>query len=71
MAKVLIIEDEKAMSDLVALKFKMDGFEVGQAMSLSEAKTMLSGSGPFDAILTDFLLPDGQLVDFDNISHQA
>ncbi|KKS13897.1 hypothetical protein A2617_02565 [Candidatus Daviesbacteria bacterium RIFOXYD1_FULL_41_10] len=64
MAKVLIIEDEKAMSDLVALKFKMDGFEVGQAMSLSEAKTMLSGSGPFDAILTDFLLPDGQLVDF-------
>ncbi len=64
MAKVLIIEDEKAMSDLVALKFKIDGFEVVQALSLAEAKTMIVGSGPFDAILTDYLLPDGDLVDF-------
>lgn len=63
MAKVLLIEDEKAMSDLVALKFKVEGFEVDQAFNLAEAKEKLATS-TYDAILTDYLLPDGDLVDF-------
>ena len=63
MARVLIIEDEKAMSDLVALKFKVEGFEVEQAFSLAEAKEKLNSAGT-DIILTDYLLPDGDLVDF-------
>ncbi|MCL5784984.1 MAG: response regulator [Patescibacteria group bacterium] len=63
MAKVLIIEDEKAMSDLIAIKFRVEGFEVEQAFSLAEAKEKLSVAS-FDAVLTDFLLPDGDLVDF-------
>lgn len=62
--KVLIIEDEKAMSDLVALKFKVDGFEVEQAFNFTEAKSKVVQNGPFAAILTDYLLPDGDLVDF-------
>lgn len=62
--KVLIIEDEKAMSDLIAIKFKVEGFEVEQAFSLAEAKQKVMESGPFAAILTDFLLPDGDLIDF-------
>lgn len=62
--KVLIIEDEKAMSDLVAIKFKVEGFEVEQAFNFAEAKTKVVQNGPFSAILTDFLLPDGDLADF-------
>lgn len=62
--KVLLIEDEKAMSDLIAIKFKVEGFEVEQAFSLVEAKQKLINNGPFSAVLTDFLLPDGDLVDF-------
>lgn len=62
--KVLIIEDEKAMSDLVALKFKVEGIDVEQAFTFTEAKTKIVQNGPFSAILTDFLLPDGELVDF-------
>lgn len=62
--KVLIIEDEKAMSDLVAIKFKVEGFEVEQAFDFAEAKAKIVQNGPFSAILTDFLLPDGDLVDF-------
>lgn len=62
--KVLIIEDEKAMSDLVALKFKVDGFEVEQAFNFAEARDKVAQNGPFSAILTDYLLPDGDLVDF-------
>ena len=64
MAKVLIIEDEKAMSDLVAIKFKVEGFEVDQAFGFADAKERLTKGGPYNAILTDYLLPDGNLVDF-------
>lgn len=64
MAKILIIEDERAMSDLIAIKFKVEGFEVEQAGNLGEAKTKLSTTGPYDVILTDYLLPDGDLTDF-------
>lgn len=63
MAKVLLIEDEKAMSDLIAVKFKVEGFEVDQAFTLAEAKAKLT-TGPYQAVLTDYLLPDGNLPDF-------
>lgn len=63
MAKVLLIEDEKAMSDLIALKFKVENFEVDQAFNLAEAKEKLT-SANYDAVLTDYLLPDGDLTDF-------
>lgn len=63
--KVLIIEDEKAMSDLIAIKFKVEGFDVEQAGSFVEAQQKVSSIvGPFDVILSDYLLPDSQLVDF-------
>ncbi|MDD2823550.1 MAG: response regulator [Candidatus Daviesbacteria bacterium] len=64
MAKILIIEDEKAMSDLVAIRFKVEGFEVDQAFTLTEAKQKLMSGSNFDIVLTDYLLPDGDLVDF-------
>lgn len=63
MAKVLLIEDEKAMSDLIALKFKVEGFEVDQAFNLAEAKAKVT-SATYDAVLTDYLLPDGDLTEF-------
>lgn len=63
MAKVLLVEDEKAMSDLIAVKFRVEGFEVDQAFSLAEAKSKLA-AGPYQAVLTDYLLPDGNLPDF-------
>ncbi len=63
MSRVLIIEDEKAMSDLVAIKFRVEGFEVDQAGNLAEAKNLVS-TKHYDAILSDYLLPDGDLVDF-------
>lgn len=64
MARVLIIEDEKAMSDLIAIKFRVEGLEVEQAFDLHEAREKLKSAWPIDAVLTDFLLPDGDLLDF-------
>lgn len=63
MAKILIIEDEKAMSDLIALKFNVEGFEVVQAGTLGEARQKISSQGPFNFILLDYLLPDGDSAD--------
>lgn len=51
------------MSDLIAIKFKVEGFEVDQAFSLSEAKQKLSATTPYNAILSDYLLPDGNALD--------
>ncbi len=62
--KILIIEDEKAMGDLLAIKFKVEGFTVEHATSLKEAKDNLISTGPYNLILTDYLLPDGDLIDF-------
>lgn len=64
MAKILIIEDEKAMSDLVAIRFKVEGFEVDQAYNLTEAKQKLGQGIIYNIILTDYLLPDGDLIEF-------
>lgn len=64
MAKILIIEDEKAMSDLVAIRFKVEGFEVDQAYNLTEAKQKLGQGVIYNIILTDYLLPDGDLIEF-------
>jgi CheY-like chemotaxis protein len=64
MAHILIIEDEKAMSDLVSIRFKVEGFEVDQAFTLNEAKQKLMAGSKFDVVLTDYLLPDGDLVEF-------
>lgn len=64
MAKILIIEDEKAMSDLVSIRFKVEGFEVEQAFNLTEAKQKLGQGIKYDVILTDYLLPDGDLIEF-------
>lgn len=61
--KILLIEDEKAMSDLIALKFNIEGFTISQASSLAEARQKLTTEGPFDFILADYLLPDGDSTD--------
>lgn len=61
--KVLIIEDEKAMSDLIAIKFQVEGIEVVQALSLAAAREKITTAGPFNLILTDYLLPDGNSTD--------
>ena len=62
--KILVIEDEKAMSDLIAIKFKIEGFEVDQAGNLAEAKERVSAGVSYDVILSDYLMPDGDLTDF-------
>ena len=63
MAKLLTVEDETAIRELLAFICETDGHEVVKAASLAEARAVLTADRP-DLILLDVMLPDGSGFDF-------
>jgi len=57
MDKILIIEDDRAISDLIRLNLNMAGYESRQALSGNEALKVLENYVP-NLILLDVMLPD-------------
>ena len=61
MARVLVIEDDAAINDVVATRLARDGHVVTQAFSGSEARLLLGGAGEkdaaFDIVVCDLMLP--------------
>ena len=57
MAKILVLEDEKAINDLVALNLGMVGHTTVQAYSGKEALRAAQET-PFDLLILDVMLPD-------------
>lgn len=60
--KVLLVEDDKNISDSLSSYLRDEGFDVLTTSSLVEARTTLS-SAPSIMVL-DWMLPDGQGLDF-------
>jgi two-component system response regulator PilR (NtrC family) len=56
--RILIVDDEQSMREMLAILLKKEGLEVRSAGSRSEAAELLRG-GPVDLVLTDVKLPDG------------
>jgi two-component system, NtrC family, response regulator PilR len=56
--RILIVDDEQSMREMLAILLKKEGLEVRSAGSRSEAAETLR-SGPVDVVLTDVKLPDG------------
>lgn len=56
-ARVLIVEDEKEIADLISLYLTREGIETVPAFSGEEALTRLEKEGPFDLIALDINLP--------------
>lgn len=56
MTKILVIEDEEAISELIRLNLTMVGFDVVQAMDGQEGLDLIKSSNP-DLILLDIMLP--------------
>ncbi len=56
MTKILVIEDEEAISELIRLNLSMVGYSVEQAMDGQEGLDMIKSSKP-DLILLDLMLP--------------
>ena len=57
MAKILILEDERAINDLIALNLRMVGHTAEQALTGREA-IELAKKEPFDLLILDVMLPD-------------
>jgi two-component system phosphate regulon response regulator PhoB len=57
--KVLIVEDESAIAELIAINLKHHGYEIRHAFDTLEAEALLKDELP-DLILLDWMLPGGQ-----------
>lgn len=60
--RILIVEDEAVLRKVLARLFVREGYEVATAGSRAEALDQL-GRGPFEALLLDVTLPDGDGLD--------
>lgn len=57
MARVLIIEDERALRDVVAYNLRRTGYETLEAGTASEGLSLLRSARP-DLVVLDLMLPD-------------
>jgi len=57
--RVLVLEDEASLRDILALILEDFGYEVEEAGTLAEAREKLEEKGGFDLALVDLRLPDG------------
>ena len=58
MNKILVVEDEKTLSEIISLKLQEEGFEVDNAYDGEEALKKLTESANLpDLVLLDILLP--------------
>lgn len=62
-AKLLVVEDEKAIREMLSMSLSKAGYEVLQASNVSTAKTLLECHSP-DLLLLDWMLPDTSGIDF-------
>jgi two-component system response regulator PilR (NtrC family) len=60
--RVLIVDDERSMRDMLAILLKKEGLDVCTAASRAEAADVLS-QGPVDLVLTDVRLQDGDGIE--------
>jgi two-component system response regulator PilR (NtrC family) len=57
--RILIVDDEPSMREMLGIMLRKEGFEILAAQSRAEAATLLGQGGPVDMVLTDVKLPDG------------
>jgi DNA-binding response OmpR family regulator len=63
LSRLLLIDDDLRLTDMVSGYLRHNGFEVETAGSLAAGREQLS-RGVFDALLLDLMLPDGDGLDF-------
>ena len=61
MERVMIVEDHSAFAQALELVLeKADGTEVVLARTLEEGRGLIQSGGPFDLVVLDLTLPDGE-----------
>ncbi|MBW7869019.1 MAG: response regulator transcription factor [Brumimicrobium sp.] len=56
--KILLIEDEESLSNVIALNLKLEGFEVITVLNGREALSYTERLGTFDLVILDVMLPE-------------
>ncbi|MBU3805318.1 MAG: response regulator transcription factor [Candidatus Fournierella pullistercoris] len=57
MRKVLVVEDEESIRELIALHLRLAGYQVQECGSAERALTLLGSGQRFDAAILDVMLP--------------
>lgn len=57
MRKILVVEDEDAIREVVALNLRLAGYEVAEAASAEQALAVFSPPAGFDVAVLDIMLP--------------
>jgi two-component system, NtrC family, response regulator PilR len=60
--KILVVDDEASMRELLGIMLRKEGFEVVAAESRARAADVLA-QGPVDLVITDIRLPDGDGIE--------
>ena len=60
--KILVVDDEASMRELLSIMLRKEGFEVAVAESRARAAEVLA-KGPVDMVITDIRLPDGDGIE--------
>ena len=63
MAKILIVDDERPICQMISQMVRGLGHEPRSAVTLEEARQM-AADGPFEVVFLDLSLPDGDGLDF-------
>lgn len=61
--KILVIEDEQAIREMIGFALRREGYEIMEASSVAAADALLADKLP-DAMLVDWMLPDVSGVEF-------
>jgi len=60
--RILIVDDEKGMRDLLSIMLRNDGYRVDAAESATRARDLIAKSS-YDLVISDIAMPDGSGVD--------
>jgi two-component system, OmpR family, phosphate regulon response regulator OmpR len=63
MSRLLLLDDDRRLTEMVSGYLRNNGFEVSTAGSLADGREQLKQT-VFDALLLDLMLPDGDGLDF-------
>jgi len=63
MPKLVIVEDDEDIRDILKTYLRLEDFEIIEAGTLSQMRNILSIESSIDIILLDLMLPDGDAVD--------
>lgn len=69
MRKILIVEDEISINDILTTSLKREGYDVISAFSAKEAEMIFNGFNP-DLVLLDLMLPDGKGEELCKVMHK-